>query len=124
MECKARATGMIHLGFRILLFPFHFFLLFLSNILISTLFKIQTFKHYEKKFVFFLDAIPVQNHGIFLFFTYCGPCLSFRVLGFDFEVCRGNTFLFTFYFAFSGFLKCHSLVKLKNTNNKKSLYSQ
>lgn len=123
MECKARATGMIHLGFRILLFPFHFFYYFCPIFLSLRYLK---FKHSNimKKKIFFLDSIPVQNHGIFLFFTYCGPCLSFRVLGFDFEVCRGNTFLFTFYFAFSGFLKCHSLVKLKNTNNKKSLYSQ
>lgn len=109
---------MIHRGFRILFFPSHFFFHFCPIFLPLCYLKFKHSNIMIKKF-FFLDSIPVQNHGIFLFFTYCGPCLSFRVLGFDFEVCKGSTFLFTFYFAFSGFLKCHSLVKLKKQTTKK-----
>lgn len=75
------------------------------------------FKHYDEK-IFFLHSIPVQNHGIFCFFTYFRPCLSFRVLGFIFEGRRGSKFLFTFSFAFSGFLKCPPFVELEKQKQK------
>lgn len=81
------------------------------------------FKHYDKKF-FFLPSIPVQNHGIFCFFLLIsGHVFFFRVLGFIFEGRRGSTFLFTFSFAFSGFLKCPSFVELEKQKQKQKYMS-
>lgn len=113
MEGKARDTGVIPPGFRIFFFSFSFFSF--SSMLLSLCYL--KFKHYDEK-IFFLHSIPVQNHGIFCFFTYFRPCLSFRVLGFIFEGRRGSKFLFTFSFAFSGFLKCPPFVELEKQKQK------